>query len=686
MRKRIIIALFILLSTISIGYAYYNLNLNAAGTNYQVPALATIKLGEKGMFPNGNIGFMSKGDKVYVGTNTASGNPMSFILLVNETYNTYQPQVNSSGIYSLDTSVPNVTGWFAMANEAYISDFQYFSRFPTALKQIITGAAGVYFYIPENYLTMNTELNMSTALAAVNGTISNNTKRILLSRNYDYLQKLYDLRNYNPALGYIYEENLHFGLLNPKSYYVSDNFTLESTSGTVYISSPVGGYGLSARDLMFSEEYFVTYVAYNSPTEMDVSMYSSAGVYGSKGTVTSSTVQSFKAALRLSAELDMSDVVFATGMGSGSTHSKVKNSSPDLSGSYSNIYTTTANYDKLKLRLLDNTGAHSITFNGIENRYNTSITKAAKSSTVYLDANAVAGSKGGDVNTVSALFFKNNELAYYIPIDTAHGSDKYVLDLSGLDVGQYKVALVNESYNESSMAPAESSALTAYQALEIVEPHKITYTKTPQSGASAGNDYEFSKNVNVGQAVGKITVNPQGVMPLTYTIEANGDNTYQNFEIDGLNSSGASSSTSLNMKIKSGAPDLVNGGLKAGNYKFCVTAVDANGDPVDTSGNPTEKVCTSFTVEKTNPTIAFNDPAQTKKSIAAAATAWNETATATPNTGTKITYSITGGDVSLISINPDTGAITYTGREKPCTRKSRPPASDPNPWTAPPSA
>ena len=105
----------------------------------------------------------------------------------------------------------------------------------------------------------------------------------------------------------------------------------------------------------------------------------------------------------------------------------------------------------------------------------------------------------------------------------------------------------------------------------------------------------------------------------------------------------------------------MNGGLKTGTYKFCITAVDANGDPVDTSGNPTEKVCTSFTVEKTNPTIAFDDPSTTKKSIADAATAWNETATATPSTGTKITYSITGGDVSLISINPDTGAITYTG-------------------------
>ena len=223
------------------------------------------------------------------------------------------------------------------------------------------------------------------------------------------------------------------------------------------------------------------------------------------------------------------------------------------------------------------------------------------------------------------------------------------------------MAVINEEYDTSSQLPVESSAISDLMPLEIVDPHKLTYTKTPQSGASSGKEYEFGKNVNVGQAVGKVTANPTGATPLTYTLEANGDNSYLNFEIDGLDSNNASSTTPLNVKIKSGAPDLVNGGLKAGNYKFCITAVDANGDPVDTSGNPTEKVCTSFTVEKTNPTIAFNDPAQTKKSIAAAATAWNETATATPSTGTKITYSVTGGDVSLISINPDTGAITYTG-------------------------
>ena len=62
--------------------------------------------------------------------------------------------------------------------------------------------------------------------------------------------------------------------------------------------------------------------------------------------------------------------------------------------------------------------------------------------------------------------------------------------------------------------------------------------------------------MNAGQAVGKVTANPTGVTPLTYTLETDGDNSYLNFEIDGLDSNNASSNTPLNVKIKSGAPEF----------------------------------------------------------------------------------------------------------------------------------
>ncbi len=92
MWKRMMIALFMLLSAFSVGYGYNNLK--ATGTNYQVPTSATVKLGEMGQYPNGSHGSMVKGDKVYVGTNTETGIPMSFLLLMNSAF-------NFKGVYKL---------------------------------------------------------------------------------------------------------------------------------------------------------------------------------------------------------------------------------------------------------------------------------------------------------------------------------------------------------------------------------------------------------------------------------------------------------------------------------------------------------------------------------------------------------------------------------------------------------
>ncbi|NBJ65420.1 hypothetical protein D5266_09575, partial [bacterium c-19] len=313
-----------------------------------------------------------------------------------------------------------------------------------------------------------------------------------------------------------------------------------------------------------------------------------------------------------------------------------------------NVLTSKPRSGVLKIRYAD--PSYMITFNDMKYKgQSVSGNKILKDQIIQLDAIASG--------TLSVFVYDEmgNDLLYYKALNDNN------FDLSGIPAGKYKIAVANEDFDDSTGRPAKSSPISSMKNIEIVEPHKLTYTKTPQSGATSGNDYEFSKNVNAGQAVGKITVNPQGVMPLTYTVESNGDTTYQNFELDGLNGSNASSSTSLNVKIKGDAPDLMDGGLKAGTYKFCITAVDANGDPVDTNGDPTEKVCTTFTVAKTNPTITFDDPNQTKKSVADAATAWNETATATPSTGTKITYSVSGGDAYLIEIDEDSGEITYKG-------------------------
>ncbi|NBJ65409.1 cadherin repeat domain-containing protein, partial [bacterium c-19] len=370
---------------------------------------------------------------------------------------------------------------------------------------------------------------------------------------------------------------------------------------------------------------------------------------GATGVAAGQSVLTKQLALRASAKLNLGDVVFALSIGTGSNYTA---SITNPVANTTNIWNTAG--DPMKIRLL-NPDAMNVDFSSIKNDNNDSIQKAMKGTRVkiYYDNATVGGN-----NTISLLLSdtSGSELKYYEPLEPADNSGIISFDTGNIPIGKYQAYLVNEEYTTDA-APVYSSPLSNAIPFEITE-HKISYTKQLQSGATVG-DYEFSKNVNAGQAVGKVTVNPQGVMPLTYTVEANGDNSYLNFEIDGLDSNNASSSTPLNVKIKSGAPDLVNGGLKAGTYKFCVSAKDANGYPATATSDT--KVCTSFTVEKTALSIAFNDPSQTKKSISAAATSWNETATANPNTGTKITYSVSGGDVSLISIDPDTGAITYTG-------------------------
>ncbi|MCI8851322.1 MAG: hypothetical protein HFE82_07275, partial [Erysipelotrichaceae bacterium] len=178
-----------------------------------------------------------------------------------------------------------------------------------------------------------------------------------------------------------------------------------------------------------------------------------------------------------------------------------------------------------------------------------STSKVIKNNSVDLSVNANTGT-----NTKISVILYNSAgtdiQSYKMMESTRSGTNDYTLDLTGIPVGKYQVAVINEEYDASSQLPVESSAISDLMPLEIVEPHKLTYTKTPQSGASAGIDYEFGKNVNAGQAVGKVTASPTGVTPLTYSVETNGDNSYLNFEIDGLDSNNASSNTPLNVKIK----------------------------------------------------------------------------------------------------------------------------------------
>ena len=333
-------------------------------------------------------------------------------------------------------------------------------------------------------------------------------------------------------------------------------------------------------------------------------------------------------------------------------------SQPEQAGNIASV--NKDKHERMKLRLKNDSMNASI--NEIVNFKGTKITSTTANTTVTIKGSANAGSDAdGNPYTVSLLVFdENDNFLYYKPLEPAKGTGDYVTDLTDIPEGDYKFAIVNEAYNETSVIPTDCSPLSDKVDFSITVPHQIAYTKHPASGASSGVDYEYSKNVNGGDTIGKITLNPIGAIPITYAIEADGDSTYQNFEISGLNSENASEATSLDVKIKQNAPDLIGGGLKAGEYKFCIISSDIYGYP-QTQVEGKTKACTSFVVEKTDLSVAFDEANETKKSIDEAKTSWNETATGNPSTGTKVTYSVSGGDVSLITIDANTGAITYAG-------------------------
>ena len=341
--------------------------------------------------------------------------------------------------------------------------------------------------------------------------------------------------------------------------------------------------------------------------------------------------------LRPAIEIKKDDIVFVSGEQTGVNQWNKLVESNTSYGDYS-----TAN--ALMIRILNNS-------------YNVSIQDLYRNNQAcnqfYTNQKMTIKATANDTGTnyLSAVVIDQNSNEYYRKLGRVSTSGEYEIDLAGLPNGRYEIKLLNEeqsSYNRPRYSSDFSSTMTFY-----IADHTMTYTAEPQAGAIHGS-YEHTKNVNSEDTVGKITMK-QGVAPFSYQIESfdGTDTTYDNFEV-------ISKDGSMKVAIKSNAPDLINNSLKVGNYKFCITSTDANGAPQSQEANKT-RVCASFSVNATDPTIAFDDSNQTKKSVADAATVWNETATANPNTGTKVTYSVSGGDTYLIDIDSDTGAITYKG-------------------------
>ncbi len=194
--------------------------------------------------------------------------------------------------------------------------------------------------------------------------------------------------------------------------------------------------------------------------------------------------------------------------------------------------------------------------------------------------------------------------------------------------------------------------------IEITEKFKMEYTAKPQAadGVASGK-YQHLKNVNVGDKIGEVSI-AYGIEPYTLTLldDDSGSGDYQYFEL--AQTSNITDGT-VDVKIRANTSGLLDNSLKAGTYKFCIEGKDSSGNGPD--ANDPIKVCTSLVVEKTKLTVAFKNPDQTKKSVVEAEDPWSELATAKPSAGTKITYTVTGGDIGLIRLDRDTGEIEYVG-------------------------
>lgn len=268
---------------------------------------------------------------------------------------------------------------------------------------------------------------------------------------------------------------------------------------------------------------------------------------------------------------------------------------------------------------------------------------------------------------VSALIYDDTDtLIEYQIAQAAESAGTAAFDISDYTVGKrYYIQLVNEKVTSDSRATF-SSALTPKIPFEFVELHNITYTKTPESNPDQ-NDYEYNVNVKAGMQIGTVT-KKKGLDKIKYEITKghSNDDSYKNFQIDALDQDGFSTNTNLSVSIKSDAPDLVadTNSLKAGEYSFCVNSIDEENrpaTPIEGVTGSNTKVCTSLTIERTDASVSFDHSDTTKKAIGDAKTKWSETATPTPTTGTKVTYSVSSGDIGLIDIDYDSGDITYKG-------------------------
>ncbi len=630
MFKKSMILFICLLSSLSISYMYFkndNHNLNASTNKYNVGGTVT---GRVNMAPSSITGDhigLQAGDHVMIGgDNPYTGNPLSFqLLLYDENYTDY----NNTDVIN-EVRDP-ISSWLTASDEYVMEPFQNVNPKNVFDNYVGTGSDGTKIYVYSNYSNtvlgkkmadFNNYLNnvaevklfaprdLSELRHIVNGGIDPSFVNIEKRANGEMAKALLKSANEFPAF-IIFDFSHIWGSADrpPTSIIISPIYN-DAFSG-VMVDYPRAGW----RPYMKYDE------RNNGSTVISCGIYA---VHGPPGTgfceKTYDTTFPF-------IHLDVSDVVFSV-------------SNPKSSGLRSEvndkfIVNKGASYREqggasMKLRIHDPN--MEVTFEKIMTKNGKVITQIPTGVPAYFNASGTEGEN----HTISALIFDSeNHLIGYQPLDDAKTDlSAYEFNTTGLKEGTYKIALVNEVYTGLDPDPTHSSTLTNVQTLEITDPDFKVLPK---------EDLEYQKNVNQGDVTADIIVK-DGVSYGSFRLISDSDtpghaNDFQLFDIN-----------AKTITVKSTL------GLDAGEYYFKLEVLDDSGSPL--LGIDPISVC--IEVAKKDLAVAFDNPNVTKKSIADAATAWNETATATPNIGTKITYSVSKG-TNIISVDSNTGAVTYKG-------------------------
>lgn len=607
MFKKVLIALLALVGTFSIVNVRNNFFLKASSVpQYQIGGsnYGRINIAPTGI--NGqNIG-LQKGDKIILDVkNTDNTRNLGWQLLEKHiNYSEYGCK-NYDDITCRHNSAP-LTAWLSLATIKLTNTTQFDSSITADISFWDKTANSIDEYAAKMQFSLIYE-----SIKNANDLVPNSslTKKIITYRDFTKINTLQGIavNKYEYVWkGMNYQGCYELDQTNPSIF----NLVFDEIKADDIIkfgSHPVSGneiFTKKAADFTFSENYWLSQACSQGSCQTQVGwgMSNDGLVSTDVNSVYDSTNHNY--AVRPAAYLDVKNIVFAISNNFNSSITTINELS--LTDNYTSLYDSTKNNPDMKIRVYNSTMFAEL--NSIIDSKGNPISQVEQGKKMFLE---IEGNSGSDVsygdNTISALVFQGNKFKYYKPLDvTIDGVATYEFDTTGMNTGTYKIAIVNEKYNESTTAPTQSSLISDTIDIKVVSPLAISYTNTPDQGASSNNTFEYGKNVGAGNTLGIIKFTG-GIPNILYKITPNGDNDdYDNFKLN-KNIAGSGEAITLGINTAGLDYDVDSDSLKVGQYNFCINAI-SNANVTDIDTDSATKKCVSITVNKATPTISFVDP------------------------------------------------------------------------------